>query len=176
MRHIKFTEFSKVTPQREKSGESSSSMAKRKRIKRPKIRSRKRQRSEIVELLEQRAEPVRIHEEDNLRIKPKIEQLKKDNLSAIAFDVEKMTVKRHLVKNVDIACWIAITDMEGKVLLNTLIRIPTAIKNTFEEFHGINKKMVKNRMSFNMIRRIMFDCCKKADRIIMASPEGDFKS
>ena len=48
-------------------------MAKRKRIKRPKIRSRKRQRSEIVELLEQRAEPVRIHEEDNLRIKPKIE-------------------------------------------------------------------------------------------------------
>ena len=31
-------------------------------------------------------------------------------------------------------------------------------------------------MSFNMIRRIMFDCCKKADRIIMAIPEGDFES
>ena len=121
-------------------------MAKRKRNKRQKIRSRKRQRSEIVELLEQRAEPVRIHEEDNLRIKPKIEQLKKDNLSVIAIDVEKMTVKGHFVKNVDIACSISITDMEGKVLLNTLIRIPTAIENTFEEFHGINKKMVKNRM------------------------------
>ena len=177
LRHVKFAEFSKVSPQTEKSGESSSSMAKRVRSKRQKNRSRKRQRSEIVEVLESRARPVRIHEEDNLRIKPKIEQLKKDNLSIIAIDVEKMTVKGHFAKNVDIACWIAITDMEGKILLNTLIRIPaTAIKNTCEEFHGVNKKMIKNGMSFNMIRRIMFDYCKKADRIIMASPEGDFES
>jgi len=32
--------------------------------------------------------------------------------------------------------------MEGKVLLNTLIRIPsTAIIKTYEELHGIDKKM-----------------------------------
>ena len=57
-----------------------------------------------MEFLEQRAKPVRIHEEDNLRIKLKIEQLKKVNLSVIAIDVEKMTVKEHFAKNVDIAC------------------------------------------------------------------------
>jgi len=79
-------------------------MAKRARNKRQKNRSRKRQRSEIMEFLEQRAKPVRIHEEDNLRIKLKIEQLKKVNLSVIAIDVEKMTVKEHFAKNVDIAC------------------------------------------------------------------------
>jgi len=31
----------------------------------------------------------------------------------IAIDVEKMTVKENFAKNVDIACWIGITDMEG---------------------------------------------------------------
>ena len=75
-------------------------------------------------------------------IEPKIERLKKDELNIIAIDVEKMTVKGHFLKNVDIACQIAITNMEGKVLLNTLIRIPsTAIIKTYEELHGIDKKI-----------------------------------
>ena len=36
--------------------------------------------------------------------------------------------------------------------------------------------MVKNEMSFNVVGRITFDYCRKADRIIMASPKGDFES
>jgi len=98
-------------------------------------------------------------------------------LNIIAIDVEKMRVKGHFLKNVYIACWIAFTNIEGKVFFNTFIRIPsTAIKKTYEVLHGIDKKMVKNRLSFNVVRRITFDYCKKADRIIMASPKGDFES
>jgi hypothetical protein len=69
-----------------------------------------------------------------------------------------MTVKGFFAKPVDIACWVAVTNSEGGILLNTLIRIlATAIEKTFEEFHGFSKKMVRNGMSLNLVRRIVFD-------------------
>jgi hypothetical protein len=177
LEQVRFAEFSKLPPQEERKAESSLKGTKRKRSKIHKIKSRKKQRGEVVEFLERNARPVRIHEEDNELIKSKIQQLRKDKLMIFAIDVEKMSVKGHLAENVDIACWIAITDIEGKVLLNTLIRIPiTAIEKTYKEFHGINKRMVKNGTSFNLVTRITFKYCKKADRIIMASLEGNFDS
>jgi len=48
--------------------------------------------------------PIKLHEEDNRMIEPKIERLKKDELNIIAIDVKKMAVKGHFLKNVDIAC------------------------------------------------------------------------
>ena len=66
---------------------------------------------------------------------------------------------------------------ERQVLLNAIVRIPpSAIQKTFEDFHGINKDMVKNRLSFNAVRRTVFELCKKADKIIMTNPEGDFEA
>ena len=66
---------------------------------------------------------------------------------------------------------------ERQVLLNAIVRIPpSAIQKTFEDFHGINKDMVKNRLSFNAARRTVFELCKKADKIIMTNPEGDFEA
>ena len=77
---------------------------KKKRSKKHKVKSRKRQRNEIVEFLQRNARPIRLHEENNRMIEPKIERLEKDELKIIAIDVEKMTVKGHFLKNVDIAC------------------------------------------------------------------------
>jgi len=36
----------------------------------------------------------------------------------------------------------------------------------------VSKKLVRGGMSFNLVRRIVFDYCKKADRIIIASSEN----
>ena len=102
LKHIKFTEFFKLTPHAETSSESRG--VKKKRSKKHKVKSRKRQRNEIVEFLQRNARPIRLHEENNRMIEPKIERLKKDELNIIAIDVEKMTVKGHFLKNVDIAC------------------------------------------------------------------------
>ena len=101
-KHIKFTEFSKLTPHAEISSEARG--VKRKRSKKHKVKSRKRQRNERVEFLERNVRPIKLHEEDNRMIEPKIERLKKDELNIIAIDVEKMTVKGRFLKNVDIAC------------------------------------------------------------------------
>jgi len=77
---------------------------KKKRSKKHKVKSRKRQRNERVEFLERNVRPIKLHEEDNRMIEPKIERLKKDELNIIAIDVKKMAVKGHFLKNVDIAC------------------------------------------------------------------------
>lgn len=103
LEQVRFAEFSKLSPQEERSAESSLKGTKRKRSKKHKIKSRKKQREEVVEFLERNARPVRIHEEDNELIKSKIQQLRKDKLMIFAIDVEKMSVKGHLAENVDIA-------------------------------------------------------------------------
>ena len=176
IKHVKFSEFSKLTPTEEPSGESSN-ITRKKRRNKVKFTSRRREINQLVQFLRERAKPISIYADDSKLIGKKIEQVRRDELNIIAIDVEKMIVKGFFAKPVDIACWVAVTKSEGDILLNTLIRIPTsAIERKLEEFRGIGKKMVRNGMPFKLVRRIVFNYCRKADRIITASPEGDFEA
>ena len=171
---IQFSDFAKVTKVGEPSGKRTNRKKKKKEREREK---RKLARNKVAEFLKSRVKVVKLYESDDQLIRTRIKELEDEGITVIAIDVEKMTLKPIGTKMVEIACWVGVTDLTGKVLMNAIIRLPlTAIDKTHEEFHGINKELVKNGTSINAIRKAVFELCKKADRIIMASPEGDFEA
>ena len=97
----------------------------------------------------------------------------KNGLWVISIDVEGVTIK-HQGANIQLACWVAITDGLGNTIYEKFVKYPKRIIKNFGTFiHGLDWNLTRYSQNLVRVRHEVLSILDRADIIIGCDIESD---